>query len=305
MSDSSDSVVQSIWNERVGWSITADRLKSRRDRWRLVVLVLTVAGAFLQTLAAAVDMSAVKITAGAVGTVALALVPFFGRAFLTAEDTSRWLRARSVSEGIKSEVYLFRAGAEPYAEPHSIDLLRKKTNAIRGWGKGLELERARTGSPTQSAPPTLDTKTYLEHRVWEQINRYYRPKATHNAVLAERFRLAELVLAGVAAALGAVATLVGETGSPGLGPWVAVLTTVGGSIGTHAAASRFDFQATTFFATARQLEDLATDWEASGKSAPSKDWSEFVRNCEDAISAENRGWMAKLDEQQPTPATPS
>jgi hypothetical protein len=76
-----------------------------------------------------------------------------------------------------------------------------------------------------------------------------------------------------------------------------VLTTIGGSIATHAAAGRYDFQAATYYATARQLLDLAIGWEAGGKAAPSKEWSEFVRGCEEAISAENRGWMAKLDQQ--------
>jgi hypothetical protein len=32
-----------------------------------------------------------------------------------------------------------------------------------------------------------------------------------------------------------------------------------------------------------------------------KDWSEFVRTCEDVIAAENRGWMAKLDDEEKPP----
>jgi hypothetical protein len=291
----SDGVVQSIWDEHVAWSRIADQLKSRRAFWRSVVLALTVSGAALQTLVAAIGTSAAKFIIGVVGTAALALVPFLGRSFLTAEDTRGWLRARSVSEGIKSEVFTYRAGAEPYVGPNALEILRARTRDIQDWGKGLELQRARVGSTTQPAPPALDAGAYVQRRVLEQVNRYYRPKAKQNADLAERFRWAELFLAGLAAVLSAVATFAGEPGT--LGPWVAVLTTIGGSIATHAAAGRFDFQATTYFATARQLVDLALDWEAAAKATPSKEWSEFVRNCEDAISAENRGWMAKLDEQ--------
>jgi hypothetical protein len=77
-----------------------------------------------------------------------------------------------------------------------------------------------------------------------------------------------------------------------------VLTTTAGAVAAHAAASRYDLQATTFFATARQLEDLAHEWKASARDAPSKEWSDFVRACEEAISAENRAWMAKLDSNQ-------
>lgn len=303
MSDTRDRLVQSIWDDHVGWSLTADRLKSRRDTWRSVVLVLTATGAFLQTLAATEGLSAIKVPAGAAGMIALALVPILARTFLTAAGTSGWLRARSISEGIKSEIYAFRASAEPYGGPDAFDLLRKKTNAIRDLGKGLELERARTGSPTKPAPPPLAPDAYFQHRLEEQVYQYYSPKAMWYAKLADRFRLVELALAGLAAALGAVATFTGEAGT--FGPWVAVLTTIGGSVTTHAAASRFDFQATMFSATARRLNDLAFDWQAAGKPAPSKEWSEFVRNCEDAISAENRGWMAKLDEKPPTPAAPS
>jgi hypothetical protein len=290
-----DSVIQSLWDNHVAWSQTASALKSRRTLWRTVVFALTALGAILQTIAA--TMPAVKVAAGSVGTVALALVPFLARYFLTSEETSKWLRARSISEGIKSEIYSYRAGAEEYRGAGGLEVLRQKVRNIQTWGKNIEAELAKVGSKTTPAPPSLDADDYLNRRIYQQINEYYRPNARRNAELAERFRWAEIALAGLAATLSAVATSLGEPGSAKLGPWVAVLTTIGGSIAAHAAASRYDFQATTFFATARQLDDLALDWQASGKPAPSKEWSEFVRACEEAISAENRGWMAKLDEK--------
>jgi hypothetical protein len=290
-----DNVIQSLWDEHVAWSQTAGALKSQRTLWRTVVLALTALGAILQTIA--VTAPPVKLAAGSLGTVALALVPFLSRYFLTSEDTSKWLRARSISEGIKSEIYSYRAGAEQYLGADALEALRRKVRDIRNWGKNIEVERAKVGSPTTPAPPSLDADAYLQRRIYQQVKEYYRPNARRNAELAERFRWAEIVLAGLAATLSAIATFLGEPGSGKLGPWVAVLTTIGGSIAAHAAASRYDFQATTFFATARQLEDLALDWQAADKAAPSKEWSEFVRACEEAISAENRGWMAKLDEK--------
>jgi len=232
-----------------------------------------------------------------VGTLALALVPFLTRYFLTSEETSKWVRARSISEGIKSEIYIYRAGAEPYTGTDASEILRRKVRDIRNWGRNVEVERAKIGSPTEPAPTKLLGDDYLQQRVYPQAGKYYRPNAKRNAELAERFRWAGIAMAGLAAVLSAIATFFGDAGSVKLGPWVAVLTTVGGSIAAHAAASRYDFKATTFFATARQLEDLALDWQSSGKSAPSNAWSAFVRACEEAISAENRGWMAKLDEK--------
>ena len=152
--------------------------------------------------------------------------------------------------------------------------------------------------PDESGAPPLDAEAYLKLRVYQQIDDYYRPKAKENAKLAARFRWASIAVAGLAAVLSALATFAQTAGSTSLGPWVAVLTTIGGSIATHAAAGRYDFQATTYFATARQLVDLARDWKASGKTAPSREWSGFVRDCEGAISAENRAWMAKLDQNR-------
>jgi hypothetical protein len=238
-----------------------------------------------------------KLGAGVLGTVALALVPFLARYFLTSEETRKWVRARSISEAIKSEIYTYQAGAEPYTGTDASEMLRRKVKHIRDWGRNIEIERAKIGSPTKPAPTKLLGDDYLQQRVYQQASKYYRPNATRNAKLAERFRWAEIAMAGLAAVLSAIATFFGDPGSVKLGPWVAVLTTVGGSIAAHAAASRYDFQATTFLATARQLEDLALDWQSGGKPAPSKEWSDFVRACEEAISAENRGWMAKLDEK--------
>ena len=300
----SDQVVQSHWDEHVGWSKTADRLKKRVVVARTITLLLTIAGAALGTLAAAADAEPLRTVAGMAGTVALTLVPFIAHHFLTPEETRKWLRSRSVSEGIKSEVYAFRAGADPYTDASALQTLQKKVREIRSYAENLETERAATGSPTEQAPLALDTAGYLEGRVNEQIVNYYRKNAKTNASRAIQFRWAEIILAGVAAILSGVATFFGGVdpqaaeGSASAGElagWVAVLTTIGASIATHAAASRYEFQATTYFATARQLEDLARDWASSGATAPSPEWSAFVRACEEAISAENRSWMAKLD----------
>jgi hypothetical protein len=287
-------VVQSLWDEHVGWSKTADRLKSRRGFWRTTVLSLTIVGAASQTFAAAVTAAALRLGAGVLGTLALAAAPFLTGHFLTADETRKWLRARSVSEGIKSEIFAYRAGAEPYTGPDALAVLHARVRQIRNWASSLEAERAITGSPSEPAPGSLDPAAYIRVRVRQQVDEYYRPKARRTAVLAARFRWAEIALTGIAAALGALAT--SELVSVKLGPWVAVLTTVAGAVAAHAAANRYDFEATTFYATAKELSDLEQDWQLSGQSAPGKAWSDFVRACEHVISAENRGWMAKLDE---------
>jgi hypothetical protein len=286
-----DHIVQDFWDEHAAWSVAADRLKSSRVFWRSAALILTVVGAALQTWASAISQP--KSAIGMIGFVSLAFVPFITAKFLAPERTRKWLRARSISEAIKSEIFCYRAGADPYSGADALQKLREKVQEIQSWGNELELERARAVAPPTEAPPALNAEAYLQGRVYEQISTYYGPKAKLNATRAEQFRWVETAFAGLAAFFGAYASF---SGSKAFGPWAAVLTTSGGSISSHAAASRYDFQATTYFATARQLRDLAHVWETSLHPVPSKEWSDFVRGCETVISAENRGWMAKLEQ---------
>jgi len=292
----SDAEVQSLWDDRVGWSKTAERLKRSRESWRTILLCLTVAGAALQTAAATWPEQ--KVLLGGSGTVALAAVAFIGRYFLKPESTKKWLRARSVSEGMKSEIYAFRAGADPYAGPDGLDKLRTKLKEIYDSAKGLDLERAKTGEVTQPAPPQLDHEQYIEKRVRQQIKEYYTPKAQQYAWRAEVFNWMEIGLAALAALLGAVATFAGDANpvSTHLSAWIAVLTTIAGTIAAHAAASQFEAEATIFYATARQLKDLEAGWRSNKNQGDIAEWSKFVRACEEVISASNKDWMAKLDQ---------
>jgi hypothetical protein len=47
----------------------------------------------------------------------------------------------------------------------------------------------------------------------------------------------------------------------------------------------------SYTGTARRLEDLVNQWRFPKGNRPS--WSSFVKLCEDAISLENEGWLAK------------
>ncbi len=286
-----EAIVQDAWSEHVAWSKAATRLKNRRTGARVIVLALTIAGAALQTLAGTLLEGDVRTYTGGAGAVALVLVPLLVGYFLKPEETKKWLRARSISEGIKSKVYTFRA----LGSMTPVDELKKDVRDIRGWGK--DLERIRSGiDPGNDTPPgELDSDAYLRLRVLQQIDNYYLPKAKWHASRAELFRWLEIALGIAAAVLGVIATYVADPASAG--PWVAVLTTIGGSIAAYAASSRYDFQATTFFATAQQLKDLTHDW-----SDGTLEWPELVRSCEEVISAENRAWMAKLEETQEPPA---
>jgi SMODS and SLOG-associating 2TM effector domain 1/Protein of unknown function (DUF4231) len=297
-----DAIIQSVWNRQRQWSKAANELKSGIVKWRTSVLVLGSVGAVLQTLAATLPAAFVSSASAVVGTVALALVPALTGYYLTPEQTRKWLRARSVSEGLKSETFLFRAGAEPYCGADALGVFMEKTREIETWAGNLEPELARIQPDAKPPPGPLDPETYLVRRIQEQVDKYYRPQAALNAQRARWVHQAEILLGVAAAVLAAIATALhlpatGEAPG-GLGAWVAVLTTIGASFAAHAAASRHDFQARSYYATARQLEDLRDKWRATPQPADPRAWSGLVRAVEEAISAENRGWMAKLDPEE-------
>lgn len=295
-------LVATHWRRHEQWSTLANRLKAQIGFWRTTSLVLGAAGALLQTAAVALGTGIAGTSVSVIGAVALLFVPFIAKYFLTPEQVRQWLRARSMSEGLKSLVFRYQARAAPFAGGDRLIQLKNAGNkAESSWVEAFAVELAGVEDRGGTPPPVLDPDAYVQRRVRDQIDRYYRPSARTSASRARTLRRAELAMAALAALLGGVtaALKISAAGvSSGLGPWVAVLTTIGGAIAAHAAASRYDQQARVYFATARQLEDLLDEWKADGKPHDPERWSRFVTACEEAISAENRGWMAKLDPEE-------
>ena len=220
---------------------------------------------------------------------------FLSSQFLTPNRVSRWLRARSVSEGMKSEIYRFCADAAPYEGSGASAKLHKKIIEIQRPHATLRLNSRPTHSRAVTARPLVPGR--LRRGTRAPADRLYRPQARANAMNARRFRALEAAAGALATVLAALTTASDGTG---LGAWVAVVTTVGAAFAAHSAASRFDLQASTYAATARQLQDLEFEWKLTDTQKGPSEWFGFVAACEEVISAENRAWMAKLDE--PTPS---
>ena len=299
-----NAVVQSVWEGQNKWSAAAGELKSGLVRWRSVTLTLGMSGAFLETLAAQMPAGTVRQVAAWSGAVCLLLVPILTQRLLALRTRRAWVRARSASEALKTEIFRFLARAAPYEDQELAPELLRETareieNAVDDLGRHAALAKPVSSTPLELSSPD----EYLEKRVDGQIG-WYRQRARENARKARRFRNIELALATAAGALGAAAGVWGDSisfqgGAFLFGPWVAVLTTIGGALTTHIAASRYDSLATSYFATARRLQHLRSGWPPrGGGTAPSRAWSEFVNACENAISVENEGWMAEWTEKE-------
>lgn len=287
-------LVEELWREQSCWSRTANRMKRRIERARFVALVLVVAVAVSGTTAAVLaglDGAAPvwgRVLAGvaAAGAAALPLL----RPAWSGTRLRDWTRARSVSEALKSDVYLWLAGVGPHHG--SIDALRTATDRLRADAADLVRHRHGVEPEQRHLPPVRDPVGYFTHRVRAQATGYYQPRADRIQASLRRFRLAEIALAVAAALVGVIAAAVGAS----LAAWVTVIATAGTALAVHVSAGRFEFQLIEFQRTAERLRQLD---RAAGATTDRAVLAALAVQAENVISVENQGWMAKLAEDPP------
>jgi hypothetical protein len=282
-----------LWSQQSIWSRTADAMKRRIERARLTALGVVVTMAVLGTLAGTIADS--HPTLGRV----LASTAAFGAVVLTrlrpgwsGRSLESWTRARSVSEALKMEVYLFLAQVGDYADTaRRLESLRTNTDDIQARADDVADQLEGITPQQRGLPDVSDTITYFEVRVDGQINTYYQPRAHELRRRLRRFGQIETALVLLGGALGVLAAVVG-TGT--VAPWIPVTTTVGTAIAVHVAATRYQFQRLEFLRTAGKLRRLRREAMAPGMTEERR--GELVLEAERVISIENEGWMAALAE---------
>ena len=281
------------WGEYRAWAATSRQKKAEIFSWKFWVLVLTVVGALLATVSKQIagfsDPAAWAI--GIVGGGLVALATYFGREILSPEQERIWIRARSMAEALKSEIFLFRAGATPYEGPEPGDKLMEQVRKHLGAETNIQPVTLTAEEQRKDIPEgSLSVEEYIKERVDNQIDDFYRPRIQQYDQLMKHWRNVNL-------SLGAVATVLGVLGK-WTGAWVAVITTITTSVAAYLYANRYQYLIISYQATARQLKDLKYDWIVMG--APEQDAekrNKFLKDCEEAISIENSAWMAKLTEK--------
>lgn len=277
------------WAQQRIWSLTANRLKRRIDQARLAILALGIATAVLAV--AAHQVGGLSVLAGQVLSAAAAVTA--GAATLVQRRVSTgqirdWTRARSASEGLKTEIYSYCGGASAYTGSDPDQRLGEKTSGIvEAVG---DLQRHTLGIVPDTKPILLvhDVDSYIALRVDDQIDKYYKKKAALYDKQVRRLRKAGDVLGVTALVLAAVAAAFKVDS---LNAWVPVVTTIGTSVAAYIAAARYDHMVIEFLRTAQRLESLCRERH----DKPDGDPAAFIDACEAAISVENQGWMARWD----------
>jgi hypothetical protein len=278
------------------WSQAASRAKNEIDRWRKLSLGLTIAGALLVTAASQAKAlgSGVVLGLSIVGGLALAAAPIVNSERLGGTSISDWARMRSVSEGLKSETYLYQTHTPPYHEDDRDQRLLAELERITVDAADLAPRTEGIEPGKISVPNVHDAETYAAVRLASQIdpeNGYYPKSIVRERRGLDRARLARFVLSLVAAALGVIA---GATENASLAAWVPVITTAAAAIVADAAARRYEENLLEFSRTLIRLRTKLQQWRADRPKAGDLITLDrtFVRDCEDAISTENKSWMA-------------
>jgi len=289
------------WRKYRGWAARARTIRSELDRWRLFVLQLTVTGVVLATLASQLPVWFGKIdrvgivsqVLSALSAAAMALAAYSGRSILDPAAERRWVQARAHGEGCKSECYRFAAGVPPYdANDAGAKLLEKLQQLLASGADVPAMEVADADAVKDQPLYPLSVQDYITHRVREQIDDFYRPRAAENeqkAALCARWGQG---LSAGAAVLGAIGAI---RGGSYFEAWVPVVGAVATAIATYALGQRFQRLAALYQVTADRLAVRLALWEVStlGKSDPAAD-RDLVRDAESIMAGENGAWLSEF-----------
>ena len=296
-----NAALTTTWRKYRGWAARARAIRGDLDRWRLIVLGLTVAGAFLATLAS--QLPAWFGTQGRIGVAArvlsalsaaaMALAAYFGRSLLDPATERQWLRARALGESCKSECYRFASRVPPYDGADAGPKLLDKLQQLLASGADVPALEVNDADAVKGLPSyPLSVREYVATRIRDQVDSYYRPRATENERNAALCTHLGQGLNAIAAVLGAVGAI---WGGSYLEAWVAVAGTIAAAIASHALGRRFQRLAATYRVTADRLDVRQALWEVTTVSGPDPAADRaLVLDAEGVMAAENEAWLAEF-----------
>ena len=282
------SLLNRVADRQAALSFVADTLKSRLNKARTACLTLTIVAAIAAATAAGLTATTYRPYLAGFATATLAVATFLTQRVLSRHSISLHVKARAASEALKRDAYLYATYAGPYRHPGTrdaslIDFLER----INQFSEPLS--RYEREPPTKGGSPRnwLDINDYTAQRLCKAIQ-YYSRRATEMATLSRPLHGAELVLAGAATAITAVAATT-DRGIFDFAAATAALTTMGTALAAHLQAARYDEQIAGYRATANRLADQLARFRASSTAPAVADVAETV---EEIIAAETKSWQS-------------
>src|SRR5690242_10507258 len=179
MPESPVPVAEWAWQRQSIWSQTANKLKAGPHLALVFRMGFTVAAAAMAL--AGSQLKAVSLPASIVLAIAAALaMATVGvlRGLQDVEHMRRWTRARSVSEALKTEVFMFLSHAGAYDSPERERLLEAEVQRLENETGDLYRYTEGVEPVARLLPAVRDVDSYLNVRVRQsQLKEYYEPNA--------------------------------------------------------------------------------------------------------------------------------
>jgi hypothetical protein len=289
--------LESVWADYRRCALRTHSLKGHLDRTRKIALLLVTVSAVLGVLSAQLPESYSPSRILAFLTAISAAVATYMTSHLLSLGIEReWVLCRAVAEALKSEAFRFMARAQPYDAPDRAtndEVLSQKAADYRdrvSLGAFLKLPE---GNLLERLPEDwLSMPAYLNVRVWDAI-KWYQSKAAHAATRANALTWVTIVLGGLAAALGAAHGVNQDLRF--LTAWIAVITSISGSVTTYLFANRYRALVQSYETAALRLERLVGAWDRVREQDRPSRASEFVNQFEEVMLVENKQWVAEFD----------
>ncbi len=302
--DKSNSTLAYVWGKYREYALTSRKRKAELTAWRFRVLIFGITGALLGTLcqesirlgfSGISNLRWVPFILGLSSAAAIGLATYFGREIVNPYQEQSWIRSRSMAEALKSEIYLFLSNSPPYdTDKKPEKLIGNVEELLKNVEEDLPTEIISEEQKRKSLPTEdLTVEEYIENRVNDQINNFYRPRSDELKQKMKRNK-------NIGLSLGLFSVFLGVLGSTGwTAGWIAVISTVTVSITAFAYAGRYQYLIISYQTTTDKLERLRALWESKGKTDTDTDErNKFIRECEEVISIENSSWMAEMAKQK-------
>jgi len=293
-----DETFRVLWKRYRTWAATSRNLKDANARWKRYVLILTLAGTALATLApfaAGLGGAWLSRVIAIAGTLALALATYCGKELLDSKREERWTRVRTAAEALKSEAYRYAAQAPPYDQADREAVLRARLTQLNelttiAIPDQISEEDSIKGMPTAFWSP----QEYKKNRLSDQIT-WYRDHAARQTASMKKGRALSLTLGCAAVLLGAVT---GAAASEGTLPAavLGIVTTAGAAVGSYFHASQLEAFALKYRATADVLEEKGLALSPT----PSTENLQLIAAAEAIMQAENAAWLTELSSKKGT-----
>ncbi|WP_224191395.1 DUF4231 domain-containing protein [Nannocystis pusilla] len=289
------SALEALWRQQSKWSRQADELKRSHQNWTGPIVLATFLGVALGTLTPQISAWTTALNGpayipqvcSACASVLSAVAAYLSVQLLSPRKVQDWVVARSVSEALKSEGYLYAAGVSPYDDSQAA--------AERLMSRIEELEKTDTTftlpDPDGNRPELcerLSVEDYIEKRVNAQLKYYRAYSQTYSKQLA-CWRRTGIGLGVVLVGLGALGTFLDKQA---LTVWMAVVTTAIATMTAYVYGSRIESLASAYFATAERLERLTRRWNTLVNRTEAAR-NQLILDCEAVLSAQNRSWSSE------------